>query len=124
MFRMSQYSMQIPFSLNHTNWAAEFAWHCNLFIEIYVAEDFRTAGVLRHHQEGWNKVETNESDTSDVQSDNAIEEDFPPPPPALTPTSPVVQTIQLGQEAEIRLNVQVSSTGTLEPVLERYGKSI
>jgi hypothetical protein len=31
----------------------------------------------------------------------------------------VVQTIKLGQQAEFRLNVQVSSTGKLEPVHER-----
>ena len=84
----------------------------------YLAEDFRTAPVLRHHQEGWNKVETNESDTSDVHSDQAIEEDFPPPPP-FTPPPPVVQTIKLGEQAEFRLNVQVSSGGKLESVHER-----
>ena len=75
------------------------------------------APVLRHHQEGWNKVETNESDTSDVHSDQAIEEDFSPPP--LTPPPPMVQTVKLGQQAEFRLNVQVSSGGKLEPVQER-----
>ncbi|CAB3989195.1 tensin-like isoform X3 [Paramuricea clavata] len=80
-------------------------------------EDFRSAPVLRHHQEGWNKVETNDSDTSDVHSDQAIEEDFPPPPPEVPPP-PVVQTIKLGQQAEFRLNVQVSSAGKLEPVHE------
>ena len=75
------------------------------------------APALRHHQEGWNKVETNESDTSDIHSDQAIEEDFPPPPP--TPPPPVFQTVKLGQPAEFRLNVQVSSGGRLEPVQER-----
>ena len=90
----------------------------NLVFPLYLDEDFRTAAVLRHHQEGWNKVETNESDTSDVHSDQAIEEDFPPPPP--TPPPPVVQTIKLGEQAEFRLNIQVSSTGTLQPVNERY----
>ncbi|XP_028408956.1 uncharacterized protein LOC114531545 [Dendronephthya gigantea] len=85
-------------------------------------EDFRTAPVLRHHQEGWNKVETNESDTSDVHSDQAIEEDFPPPPPPATPP-PVVQTIKLGQQAEFRLNIQLSSVGKLEPVRESQDPS-
>ena len=85
----------------------------------YLDEDFRTAPVLRHHQEGWSKVETNDSDTSDVHSDQAIEEDFPPPPPPLTPTLPVIQTIKLGEQAEFRLNVHTSSGAKLEPVHER-----
>ena len=84
-------------------------------------EDFRTAPVLRHHQEGWSKVEQNESDTSDVHSDQAEEEDFPPPPP-LTPPLPVVQTIKLGEQAEFRLNIHMSSEGKLEPVHQRWSE--
>ena len=68
--------------------------------------------VLRHHQDGWNKVETNESDTSDVQVDLVDEEYFPPPPP---PTPPVVKTINLGDEAEFRINIQVSDIGKHVP---------
>ena len=81
---------------------------------LFIEEDFRIASVLRHRDEGWNKVEVGESDTSDINSDHVEdvdeeeEEEFPPPPPQI---AAVVKTIKLGEAAEFRLNIQVSDVG-------------
>ncbi|XP_046860142.1 uncharacterized protein LOC124453366 isoform X2 [Xenia sp. Carnegie-2017] len=62
-------------------------------------EDFRSTVVLRHYEDAWDNVETNDSDT---------EEDFPPPPPPIFST-PVLHTVKIGKQAEFKLNIELGN---------------
>ena len=64
--------------------------------------------ALRNTDQGWNKVEENESDVGGNEPEHAEMEEFPEPPPPIAQDSAEVKTIKMGEPLKFKLNLHVS----------------
>ena len=64
--------------------------------------------ALRHTDQEWSKVDENEPDIVDDETDHGEMEEFPPPPPPIAQTAAEVKTVKLGEPLKFKLNLQVA----------------